>query len=201
MNYIIGETQYKLCRRGFKNNKVTKLRKTSHAISSLDLILAYLNSRARTWKWFWWKVKMKMQTRDFCSDRGTCIWLTLLLRTTIKAELKHKTKQKADVWKYWKATKVTRSPGPRFNTERTYIISPKFVIILSPKSICLHAIWGLEAKGSCRGSCGSLADGGDKSGRAGWPRQSRKCESESSYAVSPWGVYYLQRMARVGQEA
>lgn len=50
MNYIIGEAQYKLCRRGFKNNKATKLRKTSHTISSLDLILAYFNFRARTRK-------------------------------------------------------------------------------------------------------------------------------------------------------
>ena len=39
MNYIIGETQYKLCRRRFKNNKMTKLGKLSYAISSLDLIL------------------------------------------------------------------------------------------------------------------------------------------------------------------
>lgn len=186
MNYIIGETQYKLCRRGFKNNKVTKLRKTSHAVSSLDLILAYLNSQARTWKWFWWKVKMKMQTRDFCNDRVTCIWLTLLLRTTIEAELKHTTKQKADFWKYWKEAKATRSMRPRFNRGRTYIISPKLVMSLSPKSTCLSAIWGLEGKkGWYSGACGSLMDGG----RQKWERQSQKSESTSLYAVSPWGVY------------
>ena len=40
MNYIVGETQYKLCRRWFKNNRTTKLGKLSYAISSLDLILA-----------------------------------------------------------------------------------------------------------------------------------------------------------------
>lgn len=38
----------------------------------------------------------EMQRRDFCIDRVTCLRLSLLWRTTIKAELKHKTKQKAD---------------------------------------------------------------------------------------------------------
>lgn len=90
MNYIIGETLYKLCRRGFKNNKATKLRKISHTISSLDLILAYFNFQARTRKWFWQIVKMKCKGGIFCTDRVTCLRLSLLWRTTIKAELKQK---------------------------------------------------------------------------------------------------------------
>ena len=113
--------------------------------------------------------------RNFCNDNVTYTQLTLLLRTTIKAELKHKTEPKAVLWKYWKATKVTRSMGLRFSREGTCIVNPKSVTALTPASICLYSIWGLDTKTKwCPRAWGSLLGRGDKNLRTRLLRRSEK---------------------------
>lgn len=99
-------------------------------------------------------------------------------------------------------SKVTKSRGLKFNRERTYILSPVFIVVLAPKSIFLHSIWGLETKKKwCPRAWGSLLGGGDKKGRRGLPRQSRKREPKHLCAFSSWGIYQSQRATCGGQEA
>lgn len=49
--WTISETWYKLCRKGLKNNRATKCRKTSHTFSSLDWSSVYFNFQVTTGRW------------------------------------------------------------------------------------------------------------------------------------------------------
>lgn len=155
---------------GRRDSKITRWQSSEKPVTpSLSLIWfqLILTFRPKLENDFGRKLKWMCKWGIFARTK---IRLTFLLRTTIKVEIKHKTKQKANVWKYQKAIKMTRNMGLRFNRERTYIISSQFIMVLFSKSICLYSIWSLETRKTwCPGAWSSLLGREDKNWRTGLP--------------------------------